>query len=50
MNTIESSDIYLGKYKENIFYSQNIYEINHCKIKVVKTVNNIRIVNNWLRN
>ena len=29
MNKIESSDIYLGKYKENIFKCQNIYEINH---------------------
>ena len=33
MNKLESSEIYLGKYKENIFYCQNIYEINHCNYR-----------------
>ena len=32
MNTVESSDIYIGKYKENIF-CPNIYEINHCNYR-----------------
>ena len=31
MNKIESSDIYLGKYKENIFYCQYMYEITGVK-------------------
>ena len=27
MNKLERSDIYLGKYKENIFYCQNIVKL-----------------------
>ena len=31
MNKLESANIYLGKYRENIFQCENIDDINHCK-------------------
>ena len=33
MNKLESGNIYLGKYIESIYQSENIVDINRCKTK-----------------
>ena len=56
MYKLESGNIYIGKYRENIFQCENIVDSNHCKInkfscrKVEEVFNNIHIINNLLRN